>query len=58
MTPECLSLSMEQEFSIRRFEVDSTELPPDELRKLFIEVTRQLFVKDNVIRHLLKNGAF
>jgi hypothetical protein len=58
MTPECLSLSMEQEFSIRRFEFDSTELPPDELRKLFIEVTRQLFVKDNVIRHLLKNGGF
>jgi Phycobilisome degradation protein nblA len=58
MTPECLSLSMEQEFSIRRFEVDSTKLPPDELRKLFIEVTRQLFVKDNVIRHLLKHGAF
>jgi Phycobilisome degradation protein nblA len=58
MTPECLSLSMEQEFSIRCFEVDSTTLPPDELRKLFIEVTRQLFVKDNVIRHLLKNGAF
>ena len=34
MTPECLSLSMEQEFSIRRFEVDSTDLPPDELRKM------------------------
>jgi Phycobilisome degradation protein nblA len=58
MTPECLSLSMEQEFNIRRFEVDSTKLPPDELRKLFIEVTRQLFVKDNVIRHLLKHDAF
>lgn len=57
MTPECLSLSMEQEFSIHRFELDSHHLPPDELRKLFIEVTRQLFVKDNVIRHLLKNGA-
>lgn len=58
MTPECLILSMEQQFSIRRFEVDSQNLPPDELRKLFIEVTRQLLVKENVIRHLLKHGAF
>jgi hypothetical protein len=57
MKPECLSLSMEQEFSIHRFEMDSQNLPPDELKKLFIEVARQLFVKDNVIRHLLKNGA-
>ena len=57
MTPECLSLSMEQQFSIRRFEVDSQNVSPDELRKLFIEVTRQLLVKDNVIRHLLKHGA-
>ena len=57
MTPESLTLSLEQEFSIHRFEVDSHKLPPDELRKLFIEVTRQLFVKDNVIRHLIKNGV-
>jgi hypothetical protein len=27
------------------------------LRKLFIEVSRQLFVKDNVIRHLIKTGT-
>ena len=57
MKPECLSLSIEQEFSIHRFEMDSHNVPPDELRKLFIEVARQLFIKDNVIRHLLKNGA-
>jgi Phycobilisome degradation protein nblA len=57
MTPECLNLSIEQEFKIRSFEIDSQNLPPDELRKLFIEVSRQLFVKDNVIRHLIKTGT-
>lgn len=57
MTPECLNLSIEQEFKIRSFEIDSHKLPPDELRKLFIEVSRQLFVKDNVIRHLIKTGT-
>ncbi len=57
MTPECLTLSIEQEFTIRSFEIDSHNLPPDELRKLFIEVSRQLLVKDNVIRHLIKTGT-
>jgi Phycobilisome degradation protein nblA len=57
MTPECLSLSIEQEFKIRSFEIDSQHLSDEELRKLFIEVSRQLFVKDNVIRHLIKNGT-
>ena len=55
MKPEDLNLSIEQEFTIHRFENASHNLPPDELRKLFIEVTRQLFIKNNVICYLLKN---
>ena len=35
MTPESLSLSLEQEFSIHRFEIDSQNLPPDELKAIY-----------------------
>ena len=57
MTPECLNLSIEQKFSMHRFETDSHTLTPEELRKLLIEAVRQLYVKDNVIHYLLKNVA-
>ncbi len=55
MKSEYLNLSIEQEFTIHRFERASHDLPSAELRKLFIEATRQLLIKDNVICHLLKN---
>jgi Phycobilisome degradation protein nblA len=56
MSPECFELSMEQQFNIRSIELTTLNLPPEQLRELFIEISRQLIVKDNVIRHLVKHG--
>jgi hypothetical protein len=56
MSPECFELSLEQQFSMRTIEMDTLALSADQLRELFIEMSRQLIVKDNVIRHLVKNG--
>jgi hypothetical protein len=56
MSPECFELSLEQQFSMRAIEMDTLALSADQLRELFIEMSRQLIVKDNVIRHLVKNG--
>jgi hypothetical protein len=56
MSPECFDLSMEQQFSMRTIELNTLDLSADQLRELFVEISRQLLVKDNVIRHLIKNS--
>jgi Phycobilisome degradation protein nblA len=56
MSPECFELSIEQQFNMRAIELTSLDLSVDQLRDLLIETSRQLIAKDNVIRHLMKNG--
>jgi hypothetical protein len=56
MSPECFELTIEQQFNLRTIELNSLDLPPDSLRELLVEISRQLIVKDNVIRDLIKNG--
>lgn len=57
MLPECFELSLEQEFSIRSIELNIQSLSPEQLREILAALSRQLIVKDNVIRHLIKNGC-
>ncbi|MGI0494970.1 hypothetical protein ACN4EG_24560 [Alkalinema pantanalense CENA528] len=57
MFQECFDLSVEQQFSIRSFEVNSYNLSEEQMRELLLEISRQLLIKDNVIRHLIKNGV-
>jgi Phycobilisome degradation protein nblA len=56
MSPECFELSMEQQLSMRIIELNMLDLSADQLRELFVEISRQLLIKDNVIRHLVKNS--
>ncbi len=56
MSPECFELSLEQQFSIRAIELNSQSLSSEQLREILAELSKQLIVKDNVIRHLVKNG--
>lgn len=56
MFQECFDLSVEQQFSIRSFELNSYNLSEEQMRELLLEISRQLLIKDNVIRHLIKNG--
>lgn len=55
MSPECFELSMEQQFSMRAIELTTLNLSLEQLRELLLETSKQLIVKDNVIRHLMKN---
>ncbi len=57
MPSECFELSIEQQFNMRTIELNTLNLSVDQLRELFVEISRQLLVKDNVIRHLIKNGV-
>jgi hypothetical protein len=50
---EALQLSLTQKFQLHRYTADSQNLPLGEAREMVIELTRQLMIKDNVIRHLL-----
>ena len=57
MAPECFELSLEQQFNVRAIELDIHNLSLDQMRELLVEMSRQLLVKDNVLRHLIKNGV-
>jgi hypothetical protein len=57
MAPECFELSLEQQFNVRAIELDTHNLSLDQMRELLVEMSRQLLVKDNVLRHLIKNGV-
>ena len=47
-------LTMEQEFALVRCNQQITEITREELRSALLEITRQLMIKDNVIRMLVK----
>jgi hypothetical protein len=51
-----LSLSMEQQFNLRLYEGQVKVLSQDQAQDFLLEVMRQLMIKDNVIRHLMKQG--
>lgn len=57
MAPECFELSLEQQFNVRAIELNTHNLSLDQMRELLVEMSRQLLVKDNVLRHLIKNGV-
>lgn len=48
------NLTLEQQFTMARYNQLVDELPVEELRTNLLEVTRQLMVKDNVIRSLIR----
>jgi Phycobilisome degradation protein nblA len=51
-----LELSLEQQFSLQQYENQAAKLGSQEAQRLLIEVLRQLMVKDNVIRSLVRFG--
>jgi Phycobilisome degradation protein nblA len=50
-------LTMEQEFALVRYDQQITDISQEELRTAFLEITRQLMIKDNLIRTLVKAGT-
>jgi Phycobilisome degradation protein nblA len=55
LNPNDFQLTMEQEFMLVRYNQLANEISQDELREALLEITRQLMIKDNVIRSLVKS---
>jgi hypothetical protein len=49
-----LSLSLEQNFNLKVYEDQVKGLSQQQAQEYLLEVMRQLMIKDNVIRHLMK----
>jgi hypothetical protein len=48
-------LTMEQEFKLQVFKEQVKNLNQDQAQECLIELFRQMMVKDNLFKHLLKN---
>jgi hypothetical protein len=57
LSPNDFQLTMEQEFMLVRYNQLVNEISQDELRETLLEVTRQLMIKDNVIRSLVRSDV-
>jgi hypothetical protein len=51
-----LQLSLEQRFSAKMQESQVRELSREQAQEMLLELMRQLMIKDNVIRHLMKSA--
>ena len=50
------SLSMEQQFKLQVLQNQVQGLSLEQAQEYVIEVMRQMMVKDNLVKHLLKNA--
>ncbi|MDZ7956650.1 MAG: NblA/ycf18 family protein [Aulosira sp. DedQUE10] len=51
-----MDLNLEQKFNLKLYEEQVKGLNQEESQKMLLEVLRQLMVKDNMIKHLLKEA--
>ena len=51
-----LELSLEQKFNLRIYEDQVKDLSQEQAQEFLLEVLRQLMVKDNVIRSLMRTS--
>jgi hypothetical protein len=51
-----LELSMEQQFNLKMYEGQVKDLSSEQAQDFLLEVMRQLMIKENVIKHLLKEA--
>jgi hypothetical protein len=56
MDISALELSLEQQFSLSKYELHVKELSQERAQEFLIEAFRQLMVKDNAIRSLIKSS--
>jgi Phycobilisome degradation protein nblA len=54
MTNLPLELSMEQQFNLKMYEGQVKDLSSEQAQDFLLEVMRQLMIKENVIKHLMK----
>lgn len=51
-----LNLSLEQEFLLKNYEQQVKHLSPERAQEFLLEAFRQLMIKDNAIRSLVKSS--
>lgn len=51
-----LELSLEQQFHLKKYEHQVTDLSQKQAQEFLVEAFRQLMIKDNAIRSLIKSG--
>jgi hypothetical protein len=51
-----LELSMEQQFNLKMYEGQVKDLSNEQAQNFLLEVMRQLMIKENVIKHLMKGS--
>jgi hypothetical protein len=51
-----IELTMEQQFNLRMYETQIKKMSPEQSQQMLLETLTQLMIKDNVIRHLMKQG--
>lgn len=56
LTPQDCELTLEQQFMLVRYTQAVNEISPEELRTTLLEIARQLMVKENMIRSLMRVG--
>jgi hypothetical protein len=49
-----MELNLEQQFNLKVYEEQVRKLSPEESQDFVLELMRQLMVKDNMLKHLLK----
>lgn len=49
-----LELTIEQQFELKKTEGQVRSLSSDQAQELLLELMRQLMIKDNVVKHLIK----
>jgi hypothetical protein len=49
-----LTLTMEQDFHLAKIAAEVENLSPEQCRELLLEVARQLMIKDNITRQLMR----
>ncbi|NJR70152.1 MAG: phycobilisome degradation protein nblA [Synechococcales cyanobacterium CRU_2_2] len=51
-----LSLTLEQQFNMQVYQDQVKSMSSEQAQECLLEVMRQLMIKDNVIRHLVKKS--
>jgi Phycobilisome degradation protein nblA len=51
-----MELSLEQKFNLKLYEEQIKGLSQEESQKLLLEVLRQLMVKENMLRHFMRQS--
>jgi hypothetical protein len=52
-----LTLTIEQQFNMKVYEDQVKSLSPEQAQEMLLELMRQMMIKDNVVKHLMKKSC-